>query len=778
MTSTLLLAQKPPLVNKFLFTSFFSYDIIKLKIVLLKGGDTMKRFISILLATCMLLSVAVMLSGCNLFKNKIDSGTEAAKLLLANERLDENTVGAKIDLGLGDTRAIKAASIKPEIEIESNKAPVARGNILVLSNELKPVSHTWTRFDTFSYSMVEFTQFMRQVEFEAERVAEDIATMKNEVGATDKWVQVGYEKHMLRVQESRDILIVYGEYDDIHVYYRYTDENAKNVYEMYSIMPDEYGTSSIKTVLIPGERCEYFYIPSNGANDFFIAENTRGYWTATRFGHLIDPGYDREAASFFPYIIKDGLGYGFSSSIDTNEYLYNSSVEYEEGAEPTMVTGYYVVFDPINNRDLIRVSKDADFYNFTVFHSAIKSGLVSVSSDEAYDYTGSGHLDGRINKYTTTKGAYEYSEDASRYDSGFVFSSGDIRYDSYQEVYSGTLTFRVSASEGDMLSLSSDFVDFLASQGLELHCTKEQIYSSLEHSMLFSNDFDSAFKWYGYEMSSIDNVNLAMDLLNKDYEMAYQEYEAVKDFETFTKKQVLSNKAHFADLEIVLAGGNTFSGNTISLSGISAITEDVALFEQGMNYVLKVGLSLIDENGNPISVNTIPLKGTTSPTSPFNGDSITLSISGQYDVPKNLHEGKYVAVVYVATQDEGIRVSEMEKIAFVDIQGGEIESSAMAIEASNQDSNLIIEYKIKNSRHIAYNEKKELYTYEEIRKAIMVEILSYGAPYHGAKIEAVIDDVGVDVIEGTPFVAGTYRMMCYLQTSDGLAQSYVYIILN
>ena len=74
----------------------------------------MKRFISILLATCMLLSVAVMLSGCNLFKKKIDSGTEAAKLLLANERLDENTVGAKIDLGLGDTRAIKAASIKPK----------------------------------------------------------------------------------------------------------------------------------------------------------------------------------------------------------------------------------------------------------------------------------------------------------------------------------------------------------------------------------------------------------------------------------------------------------------------------------------------------------------------------------------------------------------------------------------------------------------------------------------------------------------------------------------
>ena len=738
----------------------------------------MKRFISILLATCMLLSVAVMFSGCNLFKKKIDSGTEAAKLLLANERLDENTVGTKIDLGLGDISAIKAASREPEIEIESNKAPVARGNILVLSNELKPVSHTWTRFDSFSYSMVEFTQFMKEIEYEAERVAEDIAIMKNEVGVTDKWVQVGYEKHMLRVQESRDILIVYGEYDDIHVYYRYTDENAKNVYEMYSIMPDEYGTSSIKTVLIPGERCEYFYIPSNGANDFFIAENTRGYWTATRFGHLIDPGYDREAASFFPYIIKDGLGYGFSSSIDTNEYLYNSNVEYEEGAEPTMVTGSYVVFDPINNRDLIRVGKDADFYSFTVFHSAIKSGLVSVSSDKAYDYTGSGHLEGLLNKYTTTKGAYEYSEDALRYDSGFVFLSGDIRYDSYQEVYSGTLTFRVSASEGDMLSLSSDFVDFLASQGLELYCTKEQIYSSLEHSMLFSNDFDSAFKWYGYEMSSITNVNHAMDSLKEDYQKATEEYMAVKDYEFFTKKQILSNKAHFASIETVLAGGNTYSDGFIGLSALSVSTDDVALFEVGLEYVLRVGLALVDENGNPISVNTVPLAGTAPQSSPFNGDAITLSLSGEYEIPKNLHAGRYVTVVYVATKDEGIRVSEMEKIAFITIENGEVSSSAMDIEVSDNEKNLVVTYEIKNTRTIVYNEDKELYTYEEVRKAIMVEILSYGAPYHGAKIEAAIGDEGVDLIEGAPFIAGTYRMMCYLQTSDGLAQSYVYIILS
>ena len=60
----------------------------------------MKKVISIVLTACILCGTMLYMTSCNLFKAKIDSGTEAAKLLLANERLDEDLLNSKIDIGM------------------------------------------------------------------------------------------------------------------------------------------------------------------------------------------------------------------------------------------------------------------------------------------------------------------------------------------------------------------------------------------------------------------------------------------------------------------------------------------------------------------------------------------------------------------------------------------------------------------------------------------------------------------------------------------------------
>ena len=57
----------------------------------------------------------------------------------------------------------------------------------------------------------------------------------------------------------------------------------------------------------------------------------------------------------------------------------------------------------------------------------------------------------------------------------------------------------------------------------------------------------------------------------------------------------------------------------------------------------------------------------------------------------------------------------------------------------------------------------------------MTEALAYGAPYSGAVLEY---ENGSPVDENATLGLGTYRMMCYLMTDDGLAQSYVYITLS
>ena len=57
----------------------------------------------------------------------------------------------------------------------------------------------------------------------------------------------------------------------------------------------------------------------------------------------------------------------------------------------------------------------------------------------------------------------------------------------------------------------------------------------------------------------------------------------------------------------------------------------------------------------------------------------------------------------------------------------------------------------------------------------MQEILAYGYPDSSAVLEY---ENGDDVDKNASLGKGTYRMIAYLPTSDGIAQSYVYLTIK
>ena len=57
----------------------------------------------------------------------------------------------------------------------------------------------------------------------------------------------------------------------------------------------------------------------------------------------------------------------------------------------------------------------------------------------------------------------------------------------------------------------------------------------------------------------------------------------------------------------------------------------------------------------------------------------------------------------------------------------------------------------------------------------MQEILAYGYPDSSSVLEY---ENGEDVDKNASLIKGTYRMTAYLPTSDGLAQSYVYLTMK
>lgn len=713
----------------------------------------MKRFISLLLVVFMLGGTLGFLSSC---AKKIDSGTEAAKLLLANERLNGDDF-SDIDLGLDDP----APSIDTTIVSISKKSP--SNAVLLSTSQVNEATEkiTWSNFPDYSHSMVEFTQFMETVEHRAESAAKNISKMKNNVGITDKWVKTGLkEEQMLRVFEKEDILLVNNtDSKEVSVYKRYTDENAKNVYEMYIFsLNGEEIIGRIKLVFIPGERYEFHYAHANGFKDYFIAENTRGYWMATRF----TVGDINTATHFSSLVIKDGLGYGAHVGAD------NFTGE--------LSTLWYDVFDPVNGIELMRVWPQGDRADVYLYNTAIESGFVSMSAEENIT-----DLDGdkkyqtaSVNELKTALGTYRAA--ATEEKNKFYFSGGDVQYNYSENIYYGSVKFTVNFEEGKSISnYIGGFESFANSIGLKLRCNMNTVSKAIYHAELLGKEFGSVFEWNGVYITNYATVKSAEDILFANYDAAYGIYNEVKDFERTTDKQRLSKDADFADISILVDGENTYANGVVNISGIKLQTTDVALFEAGLKYVLKVGLALCDKDGNPISTNTVSLNGGTENGAIFSGTGIELTQSGSYAIPKNLSQGKYALVAYISTED-GIRVSKMESVAFLSISGGTVESAAMDIEATKENENqLYVTYTIKNIIRLEEITTKESYSYKEVRRLIMLEVLSKGAPDESAVLEY---EDGTAVEEGASLGKGTYRMTAYFPSADGLAHSYVYLTIK
>ena len=735
----------------------------------------MKKIISILVIVCMLATMALSLVSCGgtVGSRKGIRGTEAAKLLLADERLDTQLLASSIDVGLSGSpkSSVSAGSFPGFAMLSSSESPY----VLPLSQTGD--SYAWSDFSAYSPSLYEFNVFMEMVEQQVAQAANNIEYMKDTIGVTDKWVDYG-EGHMqmLRVFENYDCLLIKDRLGSTFVYNRYTDENARNYYELYAHYLHENGRiSDVRILYIPGERYEYMIEDTEGAR-FFIAENSRGYWVNTDFFvNTVDFSGVGLKARFTTNIVKDGLGYGY-----TTEYIVGP-----EGDEQHHITDY-TAFDPNTGRELIRVpdvSGNEDQYKFELYYSAIKNGLVSVSAKEFYTpFDNDVHASYSVDTLTTVKGTYTASRDMVSWDewlarpeNEFSLESAFVDYAYYEECYYGALAFVTKSS----LSLDDACVAFgnhLSSIGLALYCDMQTVALSLEHARLMAESFEESFEWNGYILSDIDKVDDALEVTRGHFAGAKATLESVKDFEVVAfKEKKLASDAKFAPITMSAVGENRAEGATVTISGIAVQVSDLVLFEEGKQYVLKVGLSLVDENGNPISVNTIALAGGNSTPATINGNSITLSASGEYAIPVNLHSGRYAAVVYVATADEGIRVSEIHKIAFVDIKEGEIESAAMLMEAFNVDASLVIRYDIKNSRHLVVSATKEAYTYAEIEQMLLLEILTQGAPFHGATLETQDGEkIALDATLGK----GVYRMMCYLNTADGLSQAYAYLTLE
>jgi len=692
----------------------------------------------------------------------LKGGTETAKILLARERLDETHFTQKLnfyDQNIGVIQSLTEANADNGREVTLN---VSDTDAPVMFNKSKGTAtdkgdHVeWTDFPAISSTMIALSNSLESIEMEALDVAEFIGKIKKNVGITDKWINfIGEYEYMLTVQGNAEVLLrrTKDGSGDYKVAKRFTRADAKNVYEMFSYYNYEDGTTGeIRMMYIPGERYEYMYDNSNGFNDYFIADNSRGYWTVMRMN---TNGSDFSCDTT---ILKDGLGY--------NAFIQLSDEKEAEAA-------WYEIFDVKNSTDIMRYSQYWKSASIEM-HFGAMNGVKSVKTNpeqKGHIYTERGGLEFHALEPLTVTG--EKGEIPNTAQNGVTHESTYVRYDPEDEYYVGQMRMNV---EGEEYYTPSDYleklINFYDGYGITLTCDKQLLEEGINFASMLEAEFGRIYEWNGNKLYSINSAFRAREVLKGFYYSSSQIYSSFKDAETITPVRRSKPAVDFAPITTVGQSQVALTEGKITVDGVTAKMTDTKMLEANGTYVLQVALAKREGNGYS-STEEVPLSGGTANAITYSGGEITLTAGGEYTLPLNLSEGEYGLVVYIATAKDGIRVSEMTAIASSssDSEGEEVPSEAMQVVVNQKGGELTVNYTVKLLKQVEITEAKESYTYDEIERLLLTYVLSYGYPKEGETIQTFD---GAPLVGDEVLTEGSYKIKCYLATKDGLSEAFVY----
>ncbi len=702
----------------------------------------MKKFI----ALCLGLTIfAFMLTGVGCESKpglKKPTGTNGAKLLLANENLDETIFLEGLDVWtMGEGTASEPISqgviTAPSITVG---APLSGANIMPMGVTEQGEYTYWSDFEDYSDTMRTFNSIIEGVEKDSAEVAEEIGWIKKNVGVTDRWID---GKHLLQVKEGEEILYTKHDYESWNGYQvarRHTRSDAKNVYEIYLKILQSSGTIEQRTMFIPGEYYEWTDKQMEEYFNSFVVENSDGIWKMTRVFYDLRNGEGNEYFSFDNYVLKDGFGLGFN-------YIFRK----EDGVIQKEGVNKYNFFDIANKRQMFDIGylDSQNAYFFSTYLCNVESGVSSLRAlTDNLTETGGINSDGQL----ILSGGEVYGNGYGRVEK--VFDDGS---DEGRNILYGWMNHRLSGNSlvDALLGLQTE----LQTKGITLKSDVNTIINDATYVELLADEFKDTFEWNGFYMAKDIEACLEgkawLDSFFAGQEAMYGE---VKDNPSQRATRMSYSGAGFAEVSVT-GGDGEYADGKITVTELGITISDTTLLEAGQEYVIKLGLSLENE-GRIEGVHTVALSAESEQMVEFSGEGdLAIVQSGEYALPHNVSQGEYVVVAYVATADEGIRVSEMQPLGFVNSADGEIQSAAMDIcVTKTQENTLIVKYTIKNTLRVELEAGRQ-YGREEIERLLLNAVLNNGYP--------LFDEVVEQTDNG-------YRLKCLLPIDGELTEAYVY----
>lgn len=720
----------------------------------------------IIIGCSLLVVILIIVGSVLLFARKSITGTEAAKILLTRENMNENDTSFSWD------NIIEEAEKAQELLTANNLGVVyanTDSSLGTLMHDceggkvyLKDSYYNYQDISGASYSGLVVESRIINVEFEAQKGAEIINFLKNELNIVNKWVKKGYSSYLLTVEGNCETVYdVYSEEDadmyDLRILKRTTLENAKCVYEMiYTDLHSGMLDNPTYSLYIPGERYEYCYEHDGNSYDYLIAENENGYW------NIFQPD-----ENYFSNIIID------------DDLAHYSSCSYESNSIPSNL-----IMNSSLREDIIGVGTNGLSFHVSAF-DGFKNILIPSQQVTPELYDGGEKTYYNINDGCENNVIFELKNGKTlKINDTFTYNSQTIKLDSINfEFYTNPgfafpkYDFYINF-EMQSTSLENKFElleKFLLEFGLTCKYDYEDIYKSIIKNSEVVNTVKECYTWRNITINSSENFLQARDSLHQTWQNLFDGYIEIKDNEVVTgyNRGKVKKSVDFAEIENFEIDSATYLNKQITINNAVLTINKSKVLEEDLKYVLKVGLARIDSNGNFISQNTVELKTLNNINSTtYVEKTLTTTASATYDIPLILSEGKYVIVVYVATYDEGIRVSKMHSIGFVDTLAETIETDYMSIEIKqNQDKSLNINYSTKLHYEIVLDNKNS-YTYNDLKRAMMRTILSCGYPILDSKIQ----NENGDIIDETNSInlGTTYKLKFTAHTINGDVDAYVY----
>lgn len=712
----------------------------------------MKKILCLFIVCVILLST---LAGCGGIDIAI-SGTDMAKLILAEERLNSALLKNKGDIFENGIRVMRNLA---DIAMENLNVPHTDGDA-VMTNlstavnlstvltgdyigklEIDGDTFTWSNFEENNNSYDYFKNLTENIVTSAEVAAELIDNIKKRVRVVDKWVAMGSTHYYLSVEENSETLCEFDTNNEfLNICKRYKNSDGKDVYELFR-KQDSYQS---RMTYIPGERYELSSIFSSSGDDglYFVADNSKGYWET----YVLSEAPQHYNVSYF--IMKDDI-------------CYDAFYDPKNGDIPILK-----VMSADRATDIFHFSDYGDTSAVSLQFAGF-DGIKSIVADaEHVEY-----VKGEYANLASSEHGVVNLENGKTIRVGDTFGD-DITVNAIHALYgaagyTGEVMLNIlGETRNERLQ---NLKSFLNEYGMRCRRDIDEVSRGIGRAYVDVDGIIKYYKWNGITVTDESRIADAIEIELARFADMESIYTDVKDAEVIdysdTKKIMMNIK--FAPITEKTNENVTLEGIGVSVGNISLTINDTTLYVVDEPY--KVAFALIEANGEGGLVHIDVDNSTTAIYT--DGNKFTVSASAlSFELPTPA-AGSYTLVAYIATSD-GIRSSGYVPVDFDRVSETTVMLDSASVSAKNGANGVTITYSDITDFTVSLTSDAKL-DYEAFKALIAAMAFEHGTP--SETVEMKVGDVFTSLFGAeTEIASGTYRIGYTVQNGSAETNGYIY----